>query len=102
MDYQRVENGTTSSCGVLSGVIFGGVYLIYALFVETDKTCYSDGVSWSTSPDSNGLYEDVAYDFSVVFWGLGITCILNSLFGITKSLLAAKQANALIALYFYI
>ena len=60
----------------------GIVFLVYALFVETDKTCYSDGVNWSTTPDADGLYKDVAHAFTVVFWGMGIICLLHLLLSI--------------------
>ena len=95
----------------------GTVFLVYALFVEKNVSCYSDGVNWSAAPDSAGLYKDVAHAFSVVYWGLAITNFVNFVLSLTFVanllwkitsrprlaliiVLVAKIVNALVSLGF--
>ena len=59
--------------------MFSLLYIIFALWVEQNKTCYSDGATWQTVQDGNGQYTDVAADFNHILWGLGITSLLSGI-----------------------
>ena len=53
------------------------IFLIFAVSVETDKVCYSNGSDWQTVPVDG--YTDVSGKFSHILWGLTITSALSAL-----------------------
>ena len=66
-----------SDQGKRGGVgLFAFVFLIFALFVEVDSVCYSDGANWSTTPVDG--WTNVSKEYNQILWGLAISTFFAS------------------------